>query len=72
MTPFAWITLVVIVTAIAAITGLKPRGARPVARTSLMAVARVVLLVLAAIVVYFLYRSRSGGVSGMRLAADSL
>jgi hypothetical protein len=61
MTPFAWITLVVIVTAIAAITGLKPRGARPVARTSLMAVARVVLLVLAAIVVYFLYRSRSGG-----------
>jgi len=61
MTPIGWIVVVVVITAIAAVTGLKPRGTRPVARTRLMGVARFVLLVLVAVVAYFVYRSRAGG-----------
>jgi hypothetical protein len=61
MTPLGWIVIVVVITAIAAVTGLKPRGTRPVARTSLMGVARFVLLVIAAIVAYVVFQSRSGG-----------
>ena len=48
MPPLGWIVLVVVITAVAAITGLKPKGTRPVARTRLMGVARFVLLVVAA------------------------
>jgi hypothetical protein len=61
MTSFGWLILVAVLTAIAAITGLKPRGTRPVARTQLMGVARFVLLVLAAIIAYVAFRARSGG-----------
>jgi len=45
--------IAVVIAAVAAVTGVKPKGTRPVARTQLMSVARVVLFVLALIVAYF-------------------
>jgi hypothetical protein len=49
----------VIVAGIAALTGLQPKGARPVAGTHLMRAARVVLLLLALLFVFIAIRSRS-------------
>ena len=57
----AWLTLAVLITAVAAITGIKPKGTRHVARTRLMGVARVVLLILIVIVAYVAFRARAGG-----------
>ena len=59
MTSLLWLTVVVLVVAVAAITGLKPKGTKPVARTQLMGVARVVLVLLALILAYFAFASRS-------------
>jgi hypothetical protein len=61
MTWFAWLGLAVLITAIAAITGIKPKGTRPVAHTSLMGVARLVLLAVVLIFLYLAVRARSGG-----------
>jgi hypothetical protein len=61
MTWLGWLTLAVIIAAVAAITGIKPKGTRPVARTRLMGVARVVLLAMVLIVLYFAFQARSGG-----------
>ena len=55
-----WLGLAVLVTAIAAITGLKSKGTRPVANTRLMAVGRFILLLLIAIFAYMAFRARSG------------
>lgn len=56
MTPFGWVLVVLVIVAIAALLGVKPRGSRPVARTQLMSVARVVLMLLALLVAYFVTR----------------
>jgi hypothetical protein len=61
MSWLAWLGLAVLITALAAITGIKPKGTRHVARTRLMGVARVVLLAVIIIVAYIAFRSRSGG-----------
>ena len=61
MTWIAWLTLAVLITAVAAITGIKPKGTRHVARTRLMGVARVVLLIVIVIVAYAVFRARAGG-----------
>lgn len=61
MTWIAWLTLALLITAVAAITGLKPKGTRHVARTRLMGVARVILLIVIVIVAYVVYRARAGG-----------
>ncbi len=61
MSWLAWLGLAVLITAVAAITGIKPKGTRHVARTRLMGVARVALLALAIIFAYLVYRARSGG-----------
>ena len=45
-----------LVVALAALTGIKPRGSKPVAGTSLMAVARVVFVLLALMLAYFVFR----------------
>lgn len=60
MTWFAWLGLAVLITAIAAVTGLKPKGTRHVAHTNMMGAARIVLLVAVVIVVYLAFRARSG------------
>jgi len=58
MTWLAWLTLAVIITAVAAVTGIKPKDTRHVARTSLMGVARVVLLFIVAVFLYLAYNAR--------------
>jgi len=55
-----WLGLAVVLGLIAAVTGIKPKGTRPVAHTRLMGVARFVLLILIVIVAYMAYRARSG------------
>ena len=57
----SWLTvlwIVAFVAAFAAITGIKPSGTRPVARTGLMSAARVVLGVIALVIAYFAYNAR--------------
>jgi len=61
MSWFAWLGLAVLITAIAAITGIKPKGTRHVAHTSLMGVARFALLGILVICVYMALRGRFGG-----------
>jgi hypothetical protein len=61
MSWLGWLGLAVIITAIAAVTGFKPKGTRHVARTRLMGVARIALLVIVAICAYLAFRARSGG-----------
>jgi heme/copper-type cytochrome/quinol oxidase subunit 4 len=58
MTWLAWLALAVVVTAIAAVTGIKPSGTRHVAHTSMMGVARVVLLFIVAVFLYLAYNAR--------------
>jgi hypothetical protein len=61
MTWLAWLALAVVVAAIAAVTGMQPKGGRPVARTGLMGVARFVLIAVVLILAYVAYRARAGG-----------
>jgi hypothetical protein len=56
-----WLGLAVLISAVAAVTGLKPKGTRHVAHTSLMGVARVVLLIIVVIFLYLAFQARSGG-----------
>ena len=49
MTWIHFLALALLVVVIAAVTGLKPKKGKPVARTSLMGAARVALFVIAAI-----------------------
>jgi hypothetical protein len=58
MTWLAWLGIVVLIAAVAAVTGIKPGGTRHVAGTKLMGVARVALLVIVVIVVYLAWRGR--------------
>ncbi|HEX2252568.1 MAG TPA: hypothetical protein VHQ65_04810 [Thermoanaerobaculia bacterium] len=46
----SWLTLLIaaaVLVALAALTGIKPKGTRPVARTRMMTAARIVLLLIA-------------------------
>jgi len=61
MSWLAWLGLAVLIAAVAAVTGIKPKGTRHVARTRLMGAARLALLALVIIVAYFAFRARSGG-----------
>jgi hypothetical protein len=56
MTWYTSLIIVALVAAVAAITGIKPKGTRHVAHTSLMGVARAVLVLTVLIVVYFAWR----------------
>jgi hypothetical protein len=56
-----WLVVAVIIAGIAAVTGMQPKGTRPVAGTHLMGVGRIALLALALIFGYLAYRARSGG-----------
>jgi len=61
MSWLAWLGLAVVISAVAALTGIKPKGSRHVAHTRLMGVARIVFVLLAIILAYFAFRARSGG-----------
>ena len=56
-----WLGLAVLITAFAAVTGIKPKGTRPVVHTRLMGAARLALLALVIIFAYVAFRSRSCG-----------
>ncbi len=60
MTWLTWLTLAVIITAGAALVGIQPKGARPIANTRLMGVGRFVLLIVVVIFAYIAFRARSG------------
>ena len=55
-----WVGLAVVVAAIAAVTGMKPKGTRPVAHTRMMGAGRIALFAIVAILVYVAYRARGG------------
>ena len=61
MSWLGWLGLALIITALLAVTGIKPKGTRHVAHTSLMWMARLVLLAVLVIVGYLAFRARSGG-----------
>ena len=58
MTWYTWLIAAALITAVAAILGLTPKGGRPVARTGLMTVARFVLLLVIVVCVYLAYLAR--------------
>ena len=61
MTWLAVLGLAVLITAIAAVTGIKAKGTRPVSHTRLMGMARIALALVVIILVYLAFRARSGG-----------
>jgi len=61
MSWLAWLVLAALITAAAAVTGIKPKGTRHVAHTRMMGMARLALLVLVVIFAYLVFRARSGG-----------
>ena len=63
MTWLGWIGLAVVITAFAALTGIKPKGTEHLAHTRMMNAARFALLVLVLIlgVAYALGRAHSHG-----------
>ena len=56
-----WLGLAAVITAVAAVTGIKPKGTRHVAHTRLMGAARLALLALVIIFAYLAFRTRSCG-----------
>jgi hypothetical protein len=58
VTWLTWLLVVLLVATFAALTGIKPKGSRPVAHTRLMSVARVILVLA---VLIFAYMAFSAG-----------
>lgn len=56
-----WLGLAVVIVAVAAVTGVKPKGTRPVAHSRMMGMGRIALFLIALILLYVAYRARSGG-----------
>ena len=61
MSWLAWLGLAVVVTVIAAVTGIKPKGTRHVAHSRMMGMGRVFLVILIIIFAYLAFRARAGG-----------
>ena len=60
MTWIVWLGLAVVITATAAVTGIKPKGTQHLARTRMMGMARLALVILAILFAYLAFRARSG------------
>jgi hypothetical protein len=56
-----WLGIAVVIAGIAAVTGLKPKGTRPVAHTRMMGVGRIVLLIIVVIFVYLAWQAKTAG-----------
>ena len=59
-----WLVLLgiaVVIVAVAAVTGIKPKGTRHVAHSRMMGMGRIALFLIALILLYVAYRARSGG-----------
>ena len=61
MSWLVWLVLAVGLTAVVAVTGMQPNGARPVSHTRMMAMGRLVLAALVIVVAYAAFRARAGG-----------
>ena len=57
MTWLYWLMVAACIAVFAAVTGIKPSKTRPVAGTHLMSVARVVLILIVVILVWFAMKS---------------
>lgn len=51
------LSLAAIIAVVAAVTGIKAKGTRPVAHTSMMGMARFLLVILAIILAYLAFRT---------------
>ena len=56
-----WLGLAVVIVAVAAVTGIKPKGTRPVSHSRMIGMARVALAVIVIVLVYLAFRARSSG-----------
>ena len=56
-----WLGLALVIAAIAAVTGIKPKGTRPVSHSRMMGVGRIALLVIVVIFAYLAFHARSFG-----------
>ena len=61
MTWLGWLGIAVVITAIAAVTGIKPKGTQHLARTRMMGVARFALVILVILFAYLAFRAHSRG-----------
>jgi heme/copper-type cytochrome/quinol oxidase subunit 4 len=55
-----WLAFAVLLSVIAAVTGIKPKGTRHVAHSRMMGMARVFLVIVIVIFAYLAFRARSG------------
>lgn len=53
-----WLGIAVLIAAVAAVTGLKPKGTRPVAHTRMMTIGRIALVVIVVIFAWIAFQSR--------------
>ena len=56
-----WLGLAVVIAVFAAVTGVKPKGTRPVAHTRMMGMGRLALVAIVIIFAYLAIRARAGG-----------
>ena len=56
-----WLGIAVVIAALAAVTGIKPKGTRPVSHSRMMGMGRLALLAIVIILVYVAFRARAGG-----------
>jgi hypothetical protein len=56
-----WLGLAVLIAAVAAVTGVKAKGTRPVSHTRMMGVGRIALFAIVLIFAYLAFRARTGG-----------
>jgi len=61
MTWLVLLGLAVLITALAAVTGIKPKGTQHLARTRMMGMARLALLMIAILLAYLAFRARPRG-----------
>jgi hypothetical protein len=57
MTWLGWLVLAAVITAFAAITGIKPKGTQHLSRTRMMGAARFALLIVVLLLVYLAFRA---------------
>jgi hypothetical protein len=56
-----WLGLAVVIAAVAAVTGIKPKGTRPVSHSRMMGMGRLALLAIVIILIYVAFRAHAGG-----------
>ena len=58
MSWLVWLGLAVVIAAVAAVTGIKPKGTRPVSHSRMMGMGRLALLAIVIILIYVALRAR--------------